>query len=109
MLDILINTLWLWVMKLFLHQVILPHMLIRMVLFSSMVKHTRKLYDPASVISLSVVQNVQNVSPTRDTLMAMHHRWVKHQNDSLSKVTDTHTHANERWLNTPKRRDSGQD
>ena len=40
----------------------------------------------------------------RNTLRSMHHRWLKHQNESPSKTTSTHSHVNERWLNTPQRR-----
>lgn len=35
----------------------------------------------------------------------MHHRRLKRKNDSPSKVTSTHSHANERWLNTPQKRE----
>ena len=41
----------------------------------------------------------------RDTLRSIHHRWSKKQNQSPSKVTSTHSHANERWLNTPQRKE----
>ena len=41
----------------------------------------------------------------RDTLRSIHHRWSKQQNKSPSKVTSTHTHTNERWLNTPQRKE----
>ena len=41
----------------------------------------------------------------RDTLRSIHHRWSKKLNQSPSKVTSTHSHANERWLNTPQRKE----
>ena len=34
----------------------------------------------------------------------MYHRWLKRQNASPSQVASTHSHANERWLNTPQRK-----
>ena len=40
----------------------------------------------------------------RDTLRSIHHRWSKKQNQSPSRVASTHSHANERWLNTPQRK-----
>ena len=40
----------------------------------------------------------------RDTLRSIHHRWSKKQNKSPSEFTSTHTHTNERWLNTPQRK-----
>lgn len=40
----------------------------------------------------------------RDTLRSMHHRWLKRQKASPSQVSSTHSHTNERWLNTPQRR-----
>jgi len=40
----------------------------------------------------------------KDTLRSMHHRWLKRQKASPSQVSSTHSHTNERWLNTPQRR-----
>lgn len=40
----------------------------------------------------------------RDSLRAMHHKWTKRQDESPSKVTSTHSHVNERWLNTPQKK-----
>ena len=34
----------------------------------------------------------------RDTIRCMYHRWIKQQDEP--KVVNTHSHANERWLNT---------
>lgn len=41
----------------------------------------------------------------RDTLRSIHHRWSKKQSKSPSKATSTHTHTNERWLNTPQKKE----
>ena len=38
----------------------------------------------------------------RDTLRSMHHRWLKRQ--KVSSQVSTHSHTNERWLNTPQRK-----
>ena len=36
----------------------------------------------------------------RSTLRSMHHKWQKRQ--KLPQTTSTHSHANERWLNSPQ-------
>ena len=37
-------------------------------------------------------------------MYSMYHRWLKRQNESPSQITSMHSHANERWQNTPQRR-----
>lgn len=41
----------------------------------------------------------------RGTLRSIHRLWSQKQNQSPSKVISTHTRTNERWLNTPQRKE----
>ena len=38
----------------------------------------------------------------RSTLWSMHHKWQKCQKLSTTLTTSTHSHTNERWLNSPQ-------
>ena len=40
----------------------------------------------------------------RSTLRSMYHKWQKGQKLSTSQATSTHSHTNERWLNSPQLR-----
>ena len=41
----------------------------------------------------------------RDTIRSMHHRWKKSSSKSSLHSTSTSSHVNEKWLNTPERKE----